>query len=192
MNHLAHCLLSFGDAETLIGNFIGDHVKGRRWQLYPPGIQRGILLHRAIDAFTDQHPMVEQSVRRVRPFAGRWSPPVVDILYDHLLAGHWAEHATQPFDLFAQEVYTQLLHGAAHLPPVLQERLPRMVEGRFLHGYRSREGLDWVLGRFSQRLPAGLDVAALSDFFFQNLGAFEADFAAFFPDLWEEARRVWG
>lgn len=191
MNHLAHCLLSFGDADTLIGNFIGDYVKGRGWQAYPPGIQRGIRLHRAIDAFTDRHPMVEQSVHRVRPFAGRWSPPVVDVLYDHLLALHWAEYVPQPFDLFAEEVYTQLTQGAEYLPPILQERLPYMVEGRFLHGYCSREGLDWVLARFSQRLPAGLDIDGLSGFFFDHLAAFEADFTAFFPHLWREAHRVW-
>ena len=53
MNHLAHCFLSFGDEDILLGNFLGDFVKGHDWEKYPRGIQRGILLHRAIDSFTD-------------------------------------------------------------------------------------------------------------------------------------------
>ena len=64
MNHVAHCFLSYPDAELLFGNFIGDYVKGRTWQDYPEGVQRGILLHRAIDVFTDTHPAKLASVSR--------------------------------------------------------------------------------------------------------------------------------
>lgn len=192
MNHLAHCLLSFGDADTLIGNFMGDFVKGNQWKQYPAGIQRGIQVHRAIDAFTDQHALVEQSVRRLRPYAGRWSPPLVDILYDHLLALHWPEHRAGHFDAFAGWVYGQLSEAQSRLPPVLQARVPLMVQGRFLHGYQHREGVDWVLDRFQRRLPAGqVDVERLSGFFFDHLEVFGEDFQVFFPDLWVEAERVW-
>ena len=73
MNHLAHCFLSFGDEDVLLGNFIGDFVKGHDWQHYPELVQRGILLHRAIDSYTDNHPIADRSVARIRPYARRYS-----------------------------------------------------------------------------------------------------------------------
>lgn len=189
MNHLAHCFLSFDDEDVLVGNFIGDFVKGSQWKAYPKAVQRGILLHRTIDSFTDRHPMTDRSVERLRPFAGRWSPPFVDILYDHLLTRSWTRHAGEPFEIFAEKTYRSLEKRATDMPPVLQERVPKMVAGRFLHGYQQREGVEWVLDRFRRRLPTDVDAAALGRFFFEELEAFTEDFDAFFPDLVEETKR---
>lgn len=72
---------------------------------------------------------------------------------------------------------------------VLQERLPHMLAGRFLHGYQNRESLEWVLGRFSRRMAGGMDVEGLSDFFFSEIKAFSEDFNVFFPDLVEKAKQ---
>ena len=103
MNHLAHCFLSFGDEDLLLGNFIGDFVKGRDWENYPRPVQRGILLHRAIDSYTDNHALTDRSVARIRTLARRYAPPFVDILYDHLLAIHWEKHSPEAFQAFAQK-----------------------------------------------------------------------------------------
>jgi acyl carrier protein phosphodiesterase len=188
MNHLAHCFLSFGDEDILLGNFIGDFVKGHDWEKYPRPVQRGILLHRAIDSFTDNHPLTDRSVARIRPFAGRYSPPFVDILYDHLLAMHWQDHTSELFEDFAQNTYLQLGHRVSEMPPILQERLPKMLAGQFLHGYTQRAGLDWVLQRFTTRLTGQFDPQAISDAFFKEIDAFSEEFQGFFPDLVAHAR----
>ncbi len=187
MNHLAHCFLSLNDEDVLVGNFIGDFVKGREWQKYPLRVQKGILWHRNIDSFTDNHAATDRSVTRIRPYCGRYAPPFVDILYDHLLAIHWEKYTAEPFDSFAARTYAQLEKRAADMPEVLRERLPRMLAGRFLHGYTHREGLEWVLGKFSQRLAGNFDATALAQYFFNEIDAFSEDFNAFFPDLLEKA-----
>ena len=69
------------------------------------------------------------------------------------------------------------------MPPILQERLPRMLAGNFLHGYAKREGLEWVLHRFSQRISGHFDPQPVADAFFQDIEGFSADFNAFFPEL---------
>lgn len=183
MNHLAHCFLSLGEEDVLIGNFIGDFVKGNDWQSYPAGVQKGILLHRRIDSFTDNHEMTNRSVNRIRPFTGRYAPPFVDILYDHLLAVHWPSYTSESFDDFAEKTYRSLEMRRLEMPQVLQERVPKMVAGRFLHGYQQREGLEWVLDKFSLRLSGNFDAQGLAAFFFEELAAFSADFNVFFPDL---------
>lgn len=189
INHLAHCFLSFGDAEVLIGNFIGDFVKGSDWRHYPPGVQRGILLHRAIDTYTDEHPLTDRSVGRLRSFGGRYTPPVVDVLYDHLLVQHWQRYTEQAFVAFAEKTYAQLQEMSAYVPEPLRERLPRMLEARFLEGYASREGMDFVLARFSRRLPAHFDPKATLSHFWAHLDAFSEDFNGFFPDLYQHANQ---
>jgi acyl carrier protein phosphodiesterase len=60
MNYLAHVYLSGSNKELAIGNFIADHVKGKAYLEYPEIIQNGILLHRKIDYFTDQHPIFKK------------------------------------------------------------------------------------------------------------------------------------
>lgn len=195
MNHVAHCFLSFGNEDLLVGNFIGDYVKGSAWRNYPEGVQKGILLHRTIDSFTDNHPLAHRSKERVRAFTGRYAGPVVDVLYDHLLAIHWEKYTAEPFDVFAEKTYAQLEKRAAEMPPALQENLPRMLAGRFLHGYRSREGLEWVLGRFFLRMRSNtfsksVTSAELANFFFENIEAFSEDFNGFFPDLVNQVHRL--
>ncbi|HRI59710.1 MAG TPA: ACP phosphodiesterase [Saprospiraceae bacterium] len=189
MNHLAHCFLSFSDEDLLVGNFIGDFVKGSAWKNYPEGIQHGILLHRTIDAYTDEHPAARQSKERIRSFAGRYASAVTDILYDYILAMRWSEYTAESFDDFATKTYEQLEKRAAEMPPELRERLPRMLAGHFLHGYARRDSLEWVLDRFSRRMVGGLDAAGLATFFSAEIESFSADFKFFFPDLLTAAKQ---
>lgn len=188
MNHIAHCFLSFGDEETLIGNFIGDFVKGNNWQQYSTGIGKGILLHRSIDAYTDQHAMTDRSVARIRPFAQRYGGPVTDVLYDHLLAIHWKSYTSQSFDEFSQQTYAALARNRDLMPARLHTSLPKMLAGDFLRGYTTREGMYFVMDRFSRRLPPGIDMKALLDHFFDQLDLFSEDFNGFFPDLIEHTK----
>ncbi len=183
MNHTAHCMLSFADEDLLLGNFIGDYVKGKTWEDYPQGVQRGILLHRTIDSFTDNHPATRETVNRIRPFAGRYAPPVVDILYDHLLCLQWDVFGPCPFDEFAFWTYAHLDIRSAEFPAALRKRWPHMLTGRFLHGYRNSAGLGWVLQQFNQRLDGRVEVGRLLPFFFEHLDLFLQDFNVFFPAL---------
>jgi acyl carrier protein phosphodiesterase len=89
MNHLAHFVLSGGDADSAIGNFVADFITNRQLPTFSAGVQRGIWLHREIDAFTDAHPIVKQSTKRLHPFHHKYSPVIVDVYYDYLLAKNW-------------------------------------------------------------------------------------------------------
>ena len=188
MNHLAHCFLSFENEELLLGNFIGDYVKGNDWAAYPPVVQQGILLHRTIDSFTDGHERVHQCTARIRPYAGKFSGPVVDILFDHLLALSWEKYSTASIAEFSANTYRQLENRSDQMPAVLATSLPKMVAGDFLQGYLYREGLEFVFSKFARRLPWPVDFGALLTFFFENLPEFRADFDVFFPELLDKAK----
>ncbi|HEY3430492.1 MAG TPA: DUF479 domain-containing protein, partial [Cyclobacteriaceae bacterium] len=66
MNFLAHLYLSGTHQKVMVGNFIGDFVKGRNaLETFEPEIVKGIELHRGIDEFTDSHPIVTESKNRL-------------------------------------------------------------------------------------------------------------------------------
>ena len=55
MNYLGHLVLSGDNDEVLFGNFIADAVKGNSYYNWSANVQKGILLHRLIDDFTDKN-----------------------------------------------------------------------------------------------------------------------------------------
>jgi acyl carrier protein phosphodiesterase len=86
MNYLAHAYLSFGIPAITVGNLISDFVKGKQKFTYPAAIRQGIVLHRAIDTFTDTHAITRQAKVFFREPYGLYAGPLVDVAYDHFLA----------------------------------------------------------------------------------------------------------
>ena len=104
MNYLAHIFLSGSSEEILIGNFIGDYVKGRDYLNYPAQIKKGILLHRRIDSFTDSHKIVHQSMSYFAPQYHKYAGIIIDILYDHYLIKNWDRYCPLPLETYKVEV----------------------------------------------------------------------------------------
>ena len=71
--------MSGDDHHIIIGNFIADGVKGKKYLEYPEQITKGIIYHRAIDSFTDQHETVKQSIRRLQQTQGKYSGVAIDM-----------------------------------------------------------------------------------------------------------------
>ncbi|MBY0424491.1 MAG: ACP phosphodiesterase, partial [Cytophagales bacterium] len=116
MNFLAHCLLSFNSEPLLLGNFIADDIKGKKYLEYPLEIQHGIMLHRTIDTFTDAHAMVRETKILFRPIFDKFSGPLVDIFYDHLLAENWSTYSSIPLREFTNWAYDSLIKQVDILP----------------------------------------------------------------------------
>jgi acyl carrier protein phosphodiesterase len=106
MNFLAHLYLSGNNDKIMVGNFMGDFVKGRSaLEQFEPEIIRGIELHRAIDEFTDSHAVVSASKDRLRPKYRHYSGVIVDVFYDHFLARNWSDYHDELLPDFADRAY---------------------------------------------------------------------------------------
>ena len=157
MNWLAHLFLSEPDVEHRLGNLLADVVKGKARAALPPGVLRGIACHQAIDAFTDSHPVVYRSKRRIGEEHGRFAGILIDIFYDHFLARDWSRYAAMPLEQFTAEVYTSFRgYVTGDLPEEARELLARMSEGDQLGSYRALGGIEAALRRLSRRLEARL------------------------------------
>ena len=132
MNFLAHIYLSGEDDRITIGNFIADKIHGKAYKKYPFDIQKGILLHREIDTFTDAHPIVRQSTKRLHTNYGHYSSVIVDILYDHFLAKNWKAYSTIPLKDFTVSFYNLLEESYEILPLRIQNLMPFMIADNWL------------------------------------------------------------
>ena len=79
MNYLAHIYLSETHTELRFGNFIADAVPGKQYEIYTKGIQDGVLLHRAIDTFTDQLPIFRENSKLLFPDFGHYIRVIVEM-----------------------------------------------------------------------------------------------------------------
>ena len=183
MNFLAHAYLSGNNDELLIGNFIADHVKGRMFERYSSEIQKGIILHRRIDSFSDSHPVFRQSVARLRWEFGKYSGVLVDMFYDHFLARNWKDYSEVPLRAFTSAVYNILMRRFMILPAKTKRILPFMLADDWLAGYAYLEGLNLALTGMARRTNfySGMEYGVES--LKQNYNLFEEEFTLFFHDL---------
>jgi len=141
MNYLGHLYLSGNNEEMLVGNFIGDYVKGKNAFKYADKIRDGILLHRQIDTFTDNHPKVREAKKLFRQEYGLYSGIIVDFMYDHFLANNWNNYSAMTLRTFAKQIHAILLSHFNHLPIRVQGFLPFLIQNRRLESYASVSGI---------------------------------------------------
>lgn len=161
MNYLTHLYLSDPHPHCLLGNLMGDFVKGRLDDRYPAEIRKGLCQHRKIDSFAHNHATFRRSKARINPVFGHSRGILVDIFYDHFLASNWSDFASVSLETFAQSVYGLLQENFDLLPPGLQRIAPRMIEHDWLVSYREISVIRRVLERLAQRLsrPVPLEEA---------------------------------
>ncbi len=183
MNFLAHLYLSGNNQKIAIGNFIADAVRKKQWPQFDKEIVNGIVLHHKIDAFTDAHPLVLETKKRLRPTQGKYSPVVADILYDHFLSQHFSRYSEISIQTFAKNTYTFLLKNNAILPAAIQRMLPYMIEFNWLVAYGQKEGLQQVFNGMSRRAKFKNNMANSVNDLFKNYTLYQKEFEVFFAEL---------
>ncbi|MBD1882617.1 DUF479 domain-containing protein [Microcoleus sp. FACHB-45] len=183
MNYLAHLFLSEGTPESLIGNLLGDFVKGTALNLYPEEIRKGIDLHRKVDSYTDSHPIVRSSKSLVSSQRRRFAGVLIDVFYDHFLAKNWLEYSEIPLRDFSQDVYKILQDNRDILPDSLQRVLPTIIARDLLSSYQEIAEIGITLTRMSARLKRTNNLASGIEDLTANYQRLESDFRDFFPDL---------
>ena len=185
MNYLAHLFLSCSHEDHLIGNFIADSINRNEEYQPKPEIQEGIILHKHIDNFTDNHPLVRSSRERLYHAHSKYAPVVVDVWYDYLLAKNWSTYSKEPLEKFAERMYDILYRRLDDLPQKLQLSLPYMVQDNFLMKYSSIYGMTHIFSRLRKRLSRPEWLNNVVRTFLKVEDGMEQDFLGFFPELQE-------
>jgi acyl carrier protein phosphodiesterase len=183
MNFLAHIYLS-GDNDLIkIGNFMADGIRGKQFEVFSPEIKKGILLHRAIDTYTDSHPIFRQSTKRLHSNYHHYAGVIVDVFYDHFLAKNWNSYCDEKLEEFVDRFYKSLHENQTILTLKTQNLMPYMMKQNWLVSYRSIDGIKQILTQMDHRTKNESKMRfatnELSEFYLE----FENEFTPFFKDL---------
>ena len=189
MNFLAHIYLSGNNDFIKIGNFMADSIHGKRYLEYSGDLQKGILLHRYIDTFTDAHPIYRKSKHRFHEKYGHYAGVIMDIVYDHFLAKNWNSYFNDNLEVYAANFYSLMQRNFDLLTPKTQNLLPYMIEQNWLVQYASLEGLEVILFQMDYRTKhrVNMQEAIVEVNFFYN--ELESEFKLFFEELQQHSKQ---
>ena len=191
MNFLAHLYLAGPPAAPdyagrLVGQFIADSVPGRRFEAYPPAVRAGIRAHRALDTFTDQHPVVRRSTARLRRAgSGKYAGVVADVFMDHFLARYFPELTGENLLAFTQRTYALLAAHEPVFPAAVQRFFPYLVQQNWLLHYAEIAGIARALQGLSRRASPGSGMENATQELQRHYAEYEADFREFWIDVVE-------
>lgn len=181
MNFLAHTYLSGSNEEVIVGNFMGDYVKGRNYLLFPEEVKKGILIHRDIDSFTDMHLITRRNKQRVAARYHKYAGIIIDIFYDHFLASLWDEYSDLPLQDYVNRTYDLLKRNYKVLPEAIKRWFPTFLENNWMMTYRTVDGIELVLERMSANTSLPNHASYATDVLKEQYSVFEEDFREFFP-----------
>lgn len=184
MNFLAHLHIADHCNSHLMGNLLGDFVKGDPSKQYQTDISNGIKLHRFVDRITDHHDLVEECKPHFTGVARRFAPIALDMFWDHCLAKHWRTFSPQSLDSFVRYAYCEVNKQISDdLPPRFLMLHSRMWSGGWLQSYQDLENIEFALHRMSQRSPRMADLTTTFEVLDNEYEQLEAKFAALYQDV---------
>ncbi|MFV8439868.1 acyl carrier protein phosphodiesterase [Vibrio owensii] len=184
MNFLAHLHIADHCNSHLMGNLLGDFVKGDPSKQYQTDISNGIKLHRFVDRITDHHALVEECKPHFTGVARRFAPIALDMFWDHCLAKHWRTFSPQSLDSFVRYAYCEVNKQISDdLPPRFLMLHSRMWSGGWLQSYQYLENIEFALHRMSQRSPRMADLTTTFEVLDNEYEQLEAKFAALYQDV---------
>ena len=182
MNFLAHSYLSFSE-EQLVGNMIADFVKNRDVARLPESIQKGIKLHRAIDTFTDAHPLIHEAKAPFRPLVRLYSGAFVDVAFDYFLANDTTENSQREWQEHSREVYAVLRRYEEFLPEVFKKVLDKMQQDDWLYNYRNEWGIEYSFRNVVNKAQFLDKTINVFPAFLANKDFLREKYEIFFPEI---------
>jgi acyl carrier protein phosphodiesterase len=183
VNFLAHFHLAWPDRRLIAGGLEGDFHKGPLRGQLDPGIEQGVWLHRAIDAYTDSHLIVDELRRQFPQSLRRYAGILIDISFDHYLTTHWSLYGDVPLNEFNASVYQVLLEQEALLSADCLKMMKRIVDYDVLNRYHDWNAVTATATRVGERFRRGNPLADIQHELEPLRGQLEASFLAFYPQL---------
>jgi len=183
MNLLAHAYLSQRDPQLLLGNLLGDDVKGLQIKLYPPHVRAGIQLHRNIDSFTDQHPLLSKARDIYRPAAGLYAGALMDITLDYFLANDSSIYTRQQWQAFAHWAYQSLESQRSWHTGGMRSFFPVMKKENWFIHYAELPFIENAMRHLLIRVGRPAAFSAAGPAFRHHLDYLSGVYQSFFPQL---------
>jgi acyl carrier protein phosphodiesterase len=167
-----------------MGNMMGDYVKGKQYQNFDIDIQEGILLHRAIDTFTDAHPIVSKTKSFFRDEYGLFSGPIVDVLFDYYIANDKTKFTSDThLQQVIKNVYDTILQHENLINDKMKTMTSYMIKYDWLYHYQFVEGINKSWQGMSKRYERMNDATKAIAIFAENKELFQGFYEELMKDL---------
>lgn len=175
----------------MVGNFLGDFVKGPNLSHLTPSLRQGVWLHRRVDSYTDQHSTIVELRSYFPKNLRRFSGIALDVYFDHLLCQHWNHFSNEPLDSVLAQFYRQLKHTHLADSSRFAEVKPRLLEYRWLSSYAGRDSVDGTLKSIERRFSKPIVFSDQAVTFLNDKHSLIEDrFLSFYPQLIQYANKV--
>lgn len=184
MNYVGHIQLAQHSSTSKLGNFLGDFVKGSDLSSFSAQIQQGIELHRAIDSFTDNHP-VTVNLRQCFPSeVRRMAGVIIDVYFDHLLCKHWQNYSSESQNKVLDGFYTELESTKLSVSTRFKRVKQGLIEYRWLAEYIEVDAVIRAYRSIEQRINSKITFAdRAADLIIKRETELQSAFAQLYPEL---------
>ena len=184
MNYIAHIHIAQHTDSSLLGNFLGDFVKGSQLSDYSLKIQHGIKLHRKIDIYTDQHVEVLNLKKLFPAELQRTAGIAIDIYFDHLLLSNWSKFSTLPVKQLFTHFYQQLDSTKLQISERFINVRFNLLKHKWLNDYQQERVCLRAMLSIEQRFQRKIVFASSSyELLCENRHIIEKSFLRFYGEL---------
>ncbi|MDF1741441.1 MAG: ACP phosphodiesterase [Verrucomicrobiales bacterium] len=191
MNFLAHLHLAEPTPDSRLGNLLGDFVKGNPWDdRFSIPVWKGVMEHRYVDAFTDNHPVWQKSRALLPADLRRFAGIIIDIFYDYFLSKHWEHFSGVSLEKAVDSIHRDLESVLYKAPEEAREVIAGMISEKWLLNYQTIPGIDETINRVSRRSDVLIPVWGACEMVIPHIEEMEAHFFEFYPALLSYLKEV--
>ncbi|CAM5224188.1 acyl carrier protein phosphodiesterase [Alishewanella longhuensis] len=183
MNYLAHAVLAQPSAYSLVGNLLGDFCKGVDLSTLPDEVLAGLVNHRAVDRYTDGHPLVQHARQQFSAKRRRFAGVALDVLFDHFLIHHWQAFYPEPFLPAKQRLYGELAKAESLMPARMRQTMQKVRQQDWLSAYQHLPSLALALDNIAARIRFSNEFGGIIEEIAPNYSELEQVFLQFYPQL---------
>ncbi len=176
MNFLGHLYFSDNNLELMYANLFGDFVKGKDLSAFSPVVQSGIILHRSIDFYIDQHTEVRKLMHILYPALPKVTGIAIDLYFDHCLAKNWITYSTKPYEDFLEEFYAYQPKKWEEYSAEFHLFIDTMRNKRWMNHYPTFYGLQKACEGVSQRISFDTNLKDAPAIFLENKALIQRNF----------------
>jgi acyl carrier protein phosphodiesterase len=171
---------------------ISDFVKGRDKLGFSGNIQKGIVLHRYIDEYTDSHPATKKAMEVFRPYYRLYSAPIMDVLFDYFIANDESLFDDKSLKEFTQSTYRHLENYSTDLPNRFLQMFTYMKTEDWLYNYKYEDGMRKSLYGLMRRASFVKESDTAYRLFLEHRNLLQECYDNFFGDVKQFAKQKFG
>lgn len=182
MNFLGHLSFSKNDLDLMHANLFGDFVKGRNLDVYEPFIKEGIMLHRSIDSFIDNHYAVKRLSKSLSSQLPKVAPIAIDLFFDHFLYNNWKRYHTTDLKELLDRFYAYKIDESIYPKERFHYMLKYLKREKWISSYGTIEGIGQACQGVSQRISFPNALSTGQTVLVNNYQEIESTFHEFMKD----------